>query len=617
MKPSRLLAWALVAAGAQAATRTLVRRTRWEKENKRVHLVVDYDDARAAALRAGTSRAELYEQLREHGATHISLPELSIRRLLDAGRVMPILPHTPRTGVPPVGQWVYLASAEPTLVETILRELQARVPFLQAERDPHDARALAYAGDLETIGEIGLGFERARADEIHAAGLGVVPRPISYAWANRPLIERTLAQAAQNGDGIVAFDGDLILGHEMYLKETVAALAQNNLTYAYFAESRHQRGDWFIAKSRMPHVILADRMTSAQMIPEDFHSASHRWAMLVRERGIRLVYVNFFRVVHAAEPLECLHYIEHIVKALEHDGFQVSAEPTRLESFTISSTETAQTGLMSAGMTALALNETLRVPEPFASAITVAGAVAPFAMQRLDKPRNALEEAYAPSYLTKILALTTAVSAPLAATRLAANGDWFGVAASDMVDVAAAASLGALTTGADYQMRVEEYRGYGLDVWLPFLGIAFGLRDARVRTLALGACIAGWLATRNRDVLEPFDRDHASGHTHHLSTSARLFGDLKLKLGPRPARKWAWLAPAGIALAKFLHTRKKENAAALAVGASILAREMLLVGFRKPERAIELTARTTVPGYAAGTAIALALPLVQQITDNE
>ncbi len=620
MRPSRVLAFALMAAGAQSAFQTLTRRRPWENENRRVHLVVDFDDATAVSIRAGMPRPALYEQLCRHGATHLSLPELSLARLMRAGRVVPIMPRTPRSEPAPLGQWMYFATAEPELADTIVRELGARVPQIQAARQRDDSCAFSYAGDLETIGEMGLGFEVARAEEIHAAGLGVVPRPISYAWADRPLIERTLAQTAALGDGIVAFDGDLILGHEMHLKDTVAALAQNNLTYAYFAESRHQRGDWFVAKMRMPHVVLADAMTPAQMIPEDFHSAAHRWAMLVRERGIRLIYLNFFRIVHAAEPLEGLHYIEHIVDALEHDGFTVAAAPLVLPRVTPPRSETARTGLVSAGVAALALNQALDVPEPFATGITLAGAAVPFALQALDNPRNDLERMYAPSYVPKLLALTTAVAAPLAATWLAQEGGVEGLAAEAIVDAASAASLGALTSGAEYQLRVEEYRGYGLDVWLPLLGVALQLREPRLRTAVLGAGILGWLLTRRRDVLGQLDRDHAESHTHHLSTLGRVVGDVKLRIGPRPARKWAWLAPVGTALAQFLDRRPGTRGAALAAGASVVARELIFVGYRKPERSLALTTRTTLPNYAAGTAAALTLLLlvgVKKMLDGE
>ncbi|HJW84568.1 MAG TPA: DUF5693 family protein, partial [Anaerolineae bacterium] len=153
--------------------------------------------------------------------------------------------------------------------------------------------------------------------------MGIVPRPVSYAWPEKPLLDRTLTQAAALGY-LIAFDGDMILGHEMHLNETLETMEREGLTLVYFAESRHQKGDWFVAKRRAPNVVLAHRFTPAEMIPLDFHAAAHHWAYLARERGIRLCYVNFFKVLHATDPLEGLHYIEHIKEALQQDGFEVT-----------------------------------------------------------------------------------------------------------------------------------------------------------------------------------------------------------------------------------------------------------------------------------------------------
>ena len=147
------------------------------------------------------------------------------------------------------------------LVQAIAAELQARLPHIRARVLPGDAHTLSFAGDLEAIGAIGLGFDARLAEVIHRGGLGVVPRPVSYDWHERALIERTLAQAAEVGDGVVAFDGNLILGHEMHLGETLSALEAHGQTFAYFAESRHQRGDWFIAKA--PHARTWSSRTSS------------------------------------------------------------------------------------------------------------------------------------------------------------------------------------------------------------------------------------------------------------------------------------------------------------------------------------------------------------------
>ena len=308
MKLSSLLSLSLTVAGGLASTRILRRRQSWEQTNNRVAICVDYDDAYAAAIRAGMPFDDLLHELAHHGATHVSLPELTLNRLQRLGWLMPQAPVTPLTAAPRVGHWNTL-HGQPDLVACLAAELATRLPYTQAQVIA--GSTLAFAGDRPTIGEIGLGFETSVAGRIAAHGLGVVPRPVSYAWPEKNLLDRTLNQAAALGK-LIAFDGDMILGHEMHLGETLAAMERDGLWLAYFAESRHQKGDWFIAKRRAPNVILAHRFTPEEMIPLDFHAAAHHWACLARERGIRLCYVNFFKVLHATEPLEGLHYVERI-----------------------------------------------------------------------------------------------------------------------------------------------------------------------------------------------------------------------------------------------------------------------------------------------------------------
>ncbi|TMC56493.1 MAG: hypothetical protein E6J26_07265, partial [Chloroflexi bacterium] len=188
------------------------------------------------------------------------------------------MPREPAPEPAPFGHWHDFAGPDARLVECCVSELQARLPHLQPQCVRSERSIFRLAGDLPTLGAIGLGFDGETASQIQRAGLLVVPRPVSYDWHEPELIARSIAQAAQVGDGVIAFEGDLILGHEMHLDVTLAALAQHRLTFAYFAQSRHQRGDWFIAKRRQPHVVIAHQFTPAQMIAEDYHSLSHRWA---------------------------------------------------------------------------------------------------------------------------------------------------------------------------------------------------------------------------------------------------------------------------------------------------------------------------------------------------
>jgi hypothetical protein len=622
MRLSSLLSLGLIAAGAAASIKTLRRRHQWECANQRTCIVLDYDDALAVCARAGIPLAEFLPLARAHGAAHISLPELTLDRLMRQGRLAPVIPSKPIAEPPPVGNWIYLAGAEPELLAHLAAELRARLPSsnahlisnlqpptsdlrpLTSDRQPPTSHlpppTLALSGHLPTLAEMGLGFETSAAAEILLAGLGLVPRPVSFAWPEDHLVERTLAQVAGLGAQIVAFDGDLILGHEMHLEATVRCLERFGLHFAYFCETRHQKGDWFVAKHLAPRgqVVLAHYFTPAAMVPEDFHSAAHHWGMLAHARGIRLCYINVFRRIHAAEPLECLKYLDHVRKNLDaYDGVTsppVLASPARKS--------LALTGLAPAGAVAMAASETLGLPEPLALGLAVASAAGAAALPYLDRPRGRLEESYPPSYAPKLLALAGASAAPLAATRSR------NLLSAMFVQAGMAASLAALTAGQEYQQRVEEYRSLNADLFLPLAGIFLReLADPKWKFAALAALGLGWYGIQrfSPDVLGAIDRDLPAGHTHHLSAAQRFVGDALMALGPRPGRKWAGLGLAGLAAARAFHRMSHSRAALAASLVSVLGNALMLAAFRKPERPLAETLPAVAKSWAWGGVMGL------------
>jgi hypothetical protein len=649
MKLMHWLATGLMVAGAAAGARALRRRTAREAANRHVALVADYDDAVAVALRAPLALGALLARLRAAGATHVTLPEDTLARLMAQGRLAPVAPAAPLDQPAPYGRWLYLAALEAGLAARVAEELRARVPQCAARVLAGMPPVIALAGELPVLAEIGLGFDPEIAAAARAAGLGVVPRPVAYAWADAPLIDRTLAQARAAGGQIVAFAGDLIVGHEMHLQDTVDALARHGLTFAYFALSRHQRGDWFIAKLRgnpgarlsahdhdhshsqngavgrrepdhdehhehahghyaqerhhhhehlpiadttppgTPRVMLAHELTPAQMIPEDLHSAAARWALYAGEEGVRVCLLRAFRVVHATEPLEWLSYVEHTAEALRAAGFAVDGVGTAPALPPGPSRgDIALAGLVPAAAGAVAAADVLGLPESVALGLLAAGAVGALAAPALlDRPRDPLERAYPPSYAPKALALVTASAVPVASVALGPAG---GAAAA----AAGATALAVFTSGDDYARRVEDFRGYNLDLWLPLLAVLLRRRDRRVALGGAALVAAAWAASaravsaypQGGDVLACLNAGLPVGHTHHLSAFQRALGDVRLALGPRPVRKWAWLAPLGAALAASGRLPLAAGDLLQAFGVAAL-----LVSFRQGARPLRINRR--------------------------
>ena len=667
MKLSRLITVSMTIVGTAAALRVLKKRHEWEKQNIKVAICVDYDDLASAAIRAGMSLEDLVERVADSGATHVSLPEYSLQSLLSKGRLTPQGPSAHLKGTPAVGHWNYLIGDQ-NLIAYLAEELYTRLPYTQAQvlKDG----TLAFAGDLITIGEIGLGFDSTLANQL--SGLGLVPRPVSYDWPEKKLLERTLSQAASLSSW-VAFDGNMIIGHEMHLDETLAAMEKEGLRLVYFAESRHQKGDWFVAKRRAPHLVLAHQFTPEDMIPLDFHAAANNWAHFARERGIRFCYLNFFRVLHATAPLEGLSYIEHLKKALEQEGFIVSANPLPPSPIpTPQASDMAQVGTAIAGVATAAISQTLNLPETVAIPLAAIAAGAARSLPLLEKAQAKkpvsqghshhehdhghehasdhphehkhhdhghehggdnhhehehldhnhghdhehahpdLEQLYPASYTPKLLGLGTAALAPvITATLTRSQLSKSGWIANLIYQVGAVASLAAVTSGKDYQLRIEEYRGMNLDWLIPMAAATLNLPKASHRILALTGLAGIWgLAYRNNlDPLAKIDPSHPQGHTHHISAAQRVIGDTLMAVGPRPARKWAGLGPLASAVS-IITSNKYPNFSTLASFLGVAGNMLGLVGFRRPERALQNTLMEALPSFGIGSGAGLLLLLI-------
>ena len=455
------------------------------------------------------------------------------------------------------------------------------------------------------MADVGLGFDSSLAARVRASGLEVVPRPVCYDWPEPALIRRTVQQAAELGS-LVAFSGEMILGHEMHLDVTVAAMRDHGTSLVYFAESRHQKGDWFVAKRLAPRIVLGHRLAPATLLGLDVHSAAHRWAHLAVERGIRFCYVDFIRVLHATEPLEGLHYLEHIRMALEERGFTVNSDvvASAVESSTPSPAELARIGIAAGGVAGAAATAVLDLPAPLSIPLSAAAAAAAAAAPHLDRPRSALEVSYAPSYGPKALALVLASLAPTVAvgglhrssSRLST---WLAGAA---INAASAAALAAVVGGDDYRLRIEVFRGLGLDWAVPVAAALRSIPDPRLRHATLAALAGAWtmVVARGLDLLGAIDAPPPERHTHHLSAAVRAVGNLGLALGPRPARKWAGLGPAAAAVSLLLASRDRPVAASLAAVASAVGYSAALAGFRRPERSFDRTLAGTLPSLGAG-----------------
>jgi hypothetical protein len=446
-------------------------------------------------------------------------------------------------------------------------------------------------------------------------------------------------------------------------------MRRNRLSYAYFSLSRHQRGDWFLAKNLAEDglVVLAHEFEPVELLEEDWFTVSDRWANLAIEAGIRLCSIRFFRMIHAADPLESVAYIQTLANALKNAGFipgpvgAVDLTPFQPQRDT---TTLVGAGLSAAGAAGLAAH-LLPLPEPVKLLGTGLAAVALSGLPFLEKkvgahshhhhdhdhhhhdhdhhdhghdhhhdhdhhhhdhhdhdhdhhhdhehhhhhhgPDRLRSTAYAP----KGIALASSVAYPAAAIAIDHAGPVAALTHALAVGAAGAAAINATTTEADYLMGVENFRGYNLD-WLLPLGLAAATAlDRKSRRLwnwlpLAGVALAALkaFAGGTQDLLVGMDREHRHAHTHHLSAFQRALGDSKMALSPKPLRKWSLLAPLGLVSAALFNRSGRKEAAAAALISAAAGQVALLSGFRNGQRPLMNTAQGRARGWTLGLILA-------------
>jgi hypothetical protein len=503
LKLHHLISYSLLVTGAVASVKALFERWQWEENNVLASILLDWDDVQAVATRAGVEVEALLREYAANGATYLSIPELSLKRLLEKGEL------SVAQGADPAK--VYLRPQSPDLAEWVTTELQSRLPHLSVSRSKAKNPLISFKGDLPTVAEVGLGFFPAQAELARRVGLAPLPRPIGFDWMQPAMIERSLTQAAALGAKIVAVQGWIMPGHEFNMPTTIDTLKRLGLKMAYFSESRHQRGDWHLVKNLTEDglVVPAHEFQLDELLEEDWNTVSDRWASLAIEAGIRLCSVRFFRMIHAGDPLESVAYIRALAQALRRAGFvpaQVGAVNLTAYHPQQDALSLAGVGLGTAGAVGLAL-DLLPFPERFKVLGIAVAALGLGSLPFLEQMKAGNEAhhhhhhedhdhdhdhehdhdhdhdhehdhdhddhghshgpAPATAYASKGIALVSAVAYPAAA--MAANGASPLAALTQALALSAtgAASLGATVADIDYAVNIEPYRAYHLDWLLP------------------------------------------------------------------------------------------------------------------------------------------------------
>jgi Family of unknown function (DUF5693) len=346
-KPGALVL-ALIALGCVAGLLAARYRLHAESGNKRVEIALEWDEVSRLAQFTHQPVKTVLEQFKHASVTSVVLQEDTFTSLEQSGQVHPVHHIRPNgsTGTEihnldsdlferikkQLGmRGLYVPSADTETVTPYTRFVAARNP-----QEPEDTppASFAVAIDYASLRTIGIGLPPDEVRTVHSAGMEIAGRVGNYPGVNLESARAVLTDLANQGVGIVIFNGEEVLGYRD-LEKDVADLFKNGAipvasegrtrngaqaSLAYGAvEFGKQKGDEKLSAKLHGDVIRVHSIQTGEMGQLDEVEAVDRFAKAARERNIRFCYVRLFTFAGADPVAENVKYLNAIARAI-HKG---------------------------------------------------------------------------------------------------------------------------------------------------------------------------------------------------------------------------------------------------------------------------------------------------------
>jgi hypothetical protein len=289
-----------------------------ETANRAVHLLIDMPDVRLLAGSTGKSVPEVLERLKANGATAVAVAEETFDELVATGRLV-IEPGSP----------VEYLVADP-LIEKRLRVFVterltpatnpvAEIVFAGGETFPLGARFT----DMRTFG---LGFNAEEAEQIRAAGLGVVGRIVNQPLSDERAIKAVLDDAKAIGAEGIIFGGDQVLGRRDLVVQAADEIRARGMWIGP-VEFTVQGGLPRITKELQDGLVRVHSMVASEMERNEPPDIIDRYVRSVVERSMKALFLRPISM-SSEDPLDGFaRFISTIRDRLAREGYQ--AKPAR------------------------------------------------------------------------------------------------------------------------------------------------------------------------------------------------------------------------------------------------------------------------------------------------
>ena len=340
----RVACLVLMVIGLLGALLALHRRIHAEDSSKAVEIALDYNEMVTLAGNAGLSLDQVLLQMKDAGATAVGLPEETLTTLENQGEIL----RAPRPDgigqdkLPYPSGWsnndqVFTVQPVTKSALSLIAEGLTRV-YPSSNFYVAGPSRLLIRGSRDAVSELGLGLSPDKVKRITDAHLRVIPRLRGGAGIRRTglpqalaTVERLLPAPVEKDAprAIVIFDGTAIPGFRPGADDAIKLLSEqlhaNGLVYGAI-EFAKQKGDEELGRELDGALVRVHSIALDELSTLKPPQAVQRFALAVKDRNIRVLYVRMPPVAADSPLASAVDYVDMIHKELVKEGYFVSPQ---------------------------------------------------------------------------------------------------------------------------------------------------------------------------------------------------------------------------------------------------------------------------------------------------
>ena len=330
----RTICLAIMLVGLLAALYTLHQRVHVERSSRAVETVVDYNEMVSLAGMTGKPIGDVLTAMRKSGATAGALPEETRTTLENQGQITrvpsPALSGTSLDAIRFNADPAFNITGSPGILKFVMSGLSRAYP--PGNLQDNASLVITINGPHDAVSELGLGLMPDKVKTILAAGLHLIPRLRSNAGLTKESLGASLDAVAKmlparkdetEPLGIVIFDGATLPGYRELIPDLGDKMTADRLIYGAVEFSK-QKGDEELQRKLAGEFVRVHSISLDELGNLKSNQAVQRFALAVKDRNIRVLYVHLPQVA-SVDPLAAAGgYLGEIRHELTSEGFMVS-----------------------------------------------------------------------------------------------------------------------------------------------------------------------------------------------------------------------------------------------------------------------------------------------------